>query len=185
MYIHKNKALSFLEAIISISILMIVSSILLSLIKPISKTFYIFNDIHKIEKNIFSFRQLINNHLLWNKNPEIRVLNFNSTVNLPSFSKIFSNPSEEKGNILIIKYNFYNKLEKKIEIKYRCFSFLNNCANISYFDAYDIFILSGIFSSSTLVENCNGEFILKNKNLKVIIKDLKTRKIYEKILFIP
>ena len=185
MYTYKNKALSFLEAIVAISILILISSIMFSLIKPVSKTFYIFNDIHKKEQNIFSFRQLIANHLQWNKSPEIRILNISSSTNLPSFSKIFSLPSQEKGNLLIIKFYFYNNSEMKLENKYRCFFFLDNKANISYFDAYDIFHLSGVLSSSVIIENCSGEFSLKNQNLKIFIKDLKTRKTYEKILFIP
>ncbi|WP_022820122.1 hypothetical protein [Fusobacterium russii] len=185
MYIIKNKALSFLEGLIAITILIIISSTAFTLIKPISKTFYIINNIQKREQDILSFRQLIVNHLLWNKSSEIRILNVNSSINLPSFSKIFSMPSEEKGNLLIIKFHFYNKLEKKLEIKYRCFSFLNNNANISYFDAYDIFALSGILPSSIIAEKYSGEFSLKYKNLKIFIKDLKTGRTYEKNLFIP
>lgn len=184
MYIIKNKALTFLEVLISITILLIISSTTFTLIKPISKTFYIINNIQKREENIFSFRQLIVNHLLWNKSPEIRILNINSSMSLPSFSKIFSKSSEEKGNLLIIRFHFYNKLEKKLEIKYRCFSFLDNNANVSYFDAHDILALSGILKSSTIAEKCNGEFSLKYKNLKIFIKDLKTGRAYEKNLFI-
>lgn len=185
MYINKNKALTFLESLIAITILIVISSTTLTLIKPISKTFYILNNIQKREESILSFRQLIVNHLIWNKNSEIRILNISSSTNLPSFSDIFSMPSEEKGNLLIIKFHFYNKPEKKLETKYRCFSFLDNNANISYFDAHDIFILSGILSSSTIAEKCNGDFSLQYKNLKIFIKDLNTGRTYEKNLFIP
>lgn len=185
MYTNKNKALTFLEGLIAITILIVITSSTLTLIKPISKTFYIINNIQKREESIFSFRQLIVNHLLWNKNSEIRILNINSSTNLPSFSNIFSMPSEEKGNLLIIKFHFYNKAEKKLENKYRCFFFLDNNANISYFDAHDIFVLSGILTSSSIVEKCTGEFFLQYKNLKIFIKDLKTGRTYEKNLFIP
>ena len=52
MYIKKNKGLSFIETIISISIILFLSSIFLSLGKPVYKTFNIIYNKNNIERKI-------------------------------------------------------------------------------------------------------------------------------------
>lgn len=168
MYIKKNKGLSFIETIISISIILFLSSIFLSLGKPVYKTFNIIYNKNNIERKTIALKSLISNHLFWAKQREIRVFSINSKTNLPTFSKIFSNSSESSGNILAIKYYFYDKKEKNtLQIKYRCFAFLDNKATLSYFDAYDLATFSGILNSSIILENCEGKFYYENNILKL------------------
>ncbi len=106
MYTYKNKAFSFLETIVSISIVIFFSSISFSLVKSMSTTFFLLNNDYKKEKNIITIKNLLHGHIFWIKNPELRLINIKNSNNSLTFREIFSKKSENNGNTLIIKYNF-------------------------------------------------------------------------------
>lgn len=179
MYTYKNKAFSFLETIVSISIVIFFSSISFSLVKSMSTTFFLLNNDYKKEKNIIAIKNLLHGHIFWIKNPELRLINIKNSNNSLIFREIFSKKSENNGNTLIIKYNFFDSLENKIYTVYRCFSFYEKNFSIFYFNQYDFFKLNEGRDSAIIAKNYQGSFYLENNYLKLIIKDLENDENYE------
>lgn len=193
MYIYKNKALSFLETIISISIALFISTFSFIFIKSMSVTFHKINANYQKEKEIIALKSLLYNHIYWAKNIDFRLINIRNSDNLPSFYQLFNKSSETEANTLVIKYNFYgiqntSTKEKEIYTAYRSFSFYNSVSDIKnfttfYYDEYDSFRIDDTKESATISKNIQGNFKLENNILKLIYKDLNNGETYEIILF--
>ena len=70
MYIDKNKGLSFVEIIIAVTILLIVSFVSLITFYSMNKSFSVMNSAYKREKEIMTFRDLVASHIKWNESTE-------------------------------------------------------------------------------------------------------------------
>ena len=170
MYINKNKALSFIEIIVAVTILLAVSFASLITFYSMNKSFLVMNNTYKREKEIMTFRDLVTSHIKWNESLEIRVTNISK-----------SNPINSLGNLLVLKIKNYDEMEKKVEKYYRCFLFYEDKVSLSYFDDSNIHSLINIFTGTVILENCTGKFLVDNNILKVYLKDKD--KEYEEILY--
>ena len=170
MYINKNKALSFIEITIAVTILLAVSFVSLITFYSMNKSFLVMNSIYKREKEIMTFRDLVTSHIKWNESAEIRITNISK-----------SNPINSLGNLLVLKIKNYDEMEKKVEKYYRCFLFYEDKASLSYFDDSNIHSLVNIFNGTVILENCTGKFMIENNILKAYLKDKD--KEYEEILY--
>lgn len=185
MYIYKNKALTFLEIIISISICFFISTFSFTLIRSMSKTFYKLNFNYKKEKEFIALKSLLSSHIFIGKNLEFRLVDVKNTTNLPSFYQLFNKNSETTGNTIVIKYKFYDNIENKINTTYRCFTFYNNNFTAYYYNEYDLFILREWKNFATVAENFKGHFVMYGNTIKIFIKNLINGEFYEFILFVP
>ena len=181
MYIDKNKGLSFVEIIIAVTILLIVSFVSLITFYSMNKSFSVMNNTYKREKEIMTFRDLVASHIKWNESTEIRVAYTSKANPIKSLGDLFLKPSEKEGNLLVLKIKNYNEIEKKVEKYYRCFLFYEDKASLSYFDDSNIHSLVNIFNGTVILENCTGKFMIENNILKVYLKDKD--KEYEEILY--
>lgn len=186
MYKNKNTAFSSTEIIISLSIFFMISSILFNIISPSMKIFkYIHND-YKREKEIMSFREIIHSNFNWNESAEIRLLEINESIDSLDFNQIFLNESKNKGNLLIIKYNFLEKLEisYKLSIQYKYFCLYEDSLRIGYFEEEDSYIYLGdILQHYPMITNFEGHFTLNDNILKISYEDKKRKKKYEEIIY--
>ena len=91
---------------------------------------------------------------------------------------LFLKESEKEGNLLVLKIEAYNELDKTINKHYRCFLFYNNKIGLSYFDKGDVV---NLFNGTVILENCSGKFNFDNNILKFYLKDKE--KEYEEILY--
>jgi len=174
MYINKNKALSFIEIIVAVTILLAVSFASLITFYSMNKSFLVMNSTYKREKEIMTFRD-------WNESLEIRVTNISKSNPINSLGDLFLKPGEKEGNLLVLKIKNYNETEKKVEKYYRCFLFYEDKVSLSYFDDSNIHSLVNIFTGTVILENCTGKFLVDNNILKVYLKDKD--KEYEEILY--
>ena len=181
MYINKNKALSFIEIIVAVTILLAVSFASLITFYSMNKSFLVMNRNYKREKEIMTFRDLVTSHIKWNESLEIRVANISKSNPINSLGDLFLKPSEKEGNLLVLKIKNYNETEKKVEKYYRCFLFYEDKVSLSYFDDSNIHSLINIFTGTVILENCTGKFLVDNNILKVYLKDKD--KEYEEILY--
>lgn len=182
MYTNKNKAFSFVEIIVAISIALIISFISLSYFLTINKSFVNLMNLHKREKEIITCRELIDSYINWNETKDFKILNNISRTNKPKISiSNFSKNSEAEGNFLAIRIRSFS--ENKFYNYYRCFLFEKNKLRMGYFNDSNLYKLHRIFDETIILEDCRGKFIFVNNNLKLEIQDLKRGKIYEEILF--
>ncbi|WP_335994559.1 type II secretion system protein [Fusobacterium polymorphum] len=181
MYINKNKALSFIEIIVAVTILLAVSFASLITFYSMNKSFLVMNSTYKREKEIMTFRDLVTSHIKWNESLEIRVTNISKSNPINSLGDLFLKPSEKEGNLLVLKIKNYDETEKKVEKYYRCFLFYEDKVSLSYFDDSNIHSLVNIFTGTVILENCTGKFLVDNNILKVYLKDKD--KEYEEILY--
>ena len=181
MYIDKNKGLSFVEIIIAVTILLIVSFVSLITFYSMNKSFSVMNNTYKREKEIMTFRDLVASHIKWNESTEIRVAYTSKANPIKSLGDLFLKSGEKEGNLLVLKIKNYNETEKKVEKYYRCFLFYEEKASLSYFDDSNIHSLVNIFTGTVILENCTGKFLVDNNILKVYLKDKD--KEYEEILY--
>ena len=86
MYTNKNKAFSFVEIIVAISITLIISFISLSYFLTINKSFVNLMNLHKREKEIITCRELIDSYINWNETKDFKILNNISRTNKPKIS---------------------------------------------------------------------------------------------------
>lgn len=175
---NKNKAFSLVEIIIAISLTLIVSSICLISFYSMNKSFLIMNKTYKRDKEIESFRDLLISHINWNEEVEIRVCSVSKTQNINSLEDLFLKESKKEGNLLVLKIQTYNELEKSINKYYRCFLFYDNKLGLSYFDEGDAI---NLFDNTVILENCFGKFNFDNNILRFYLKDKE--KEYEEILY--
>jgi len=77
MYINKNKALSFIEIIVAVTILLAVSFASLITFYSMNKSFLVMNSTYKREKEIMTFRDLVTSHIKWNE--ILKIKNYNET----------------------------------------------------------------------------------------------------------
>ncbi len=175
---NKNKAFSLVEIIIAISLTLIVGSICLITFYSMNKSFLVMNRSYKRDKEIGSFRDLLISHIKWNEGVEIRLSNISKNQNINSLENLFLKESEKEGNLLVLKIEAYNELEKSISKYYRCFLFYDGKVNISYFDEGDVV---NIFDATIILENCSGKFNFDNNILRFYLKDKE--KEYEEILY--
>jgi len=89
MYIDKNKGLSFVEIIIAVTILLIVSFVSLITFYSMNKSFLVMNKTYKRDKEIASFRDLLVSHIKWNEGVEIRISNVSKNQNINSLGNLF------------------------------------------------------------------------------------------------
>ena len=183
MYINKNKALSFIEIIVAVTILLIVSFASLITFYSMNKSFLVMNSTYKREKEIMTFRDLVTSHINWNESLEIRVTNISKSNPISSLGNLFLKPTEKEGNLLVLRIKNYNEAEKKVEKHYRCFLFYENKASFSYFNDSNIHSLVNIFNGTEILENCTGKFIIEGNTLRVYLKDGQKGKEYEEILY--
>lgn len=183
MYINKNKALSFIEIIITVTILLAVSFASLITFYSMNKSFLLMNSTYKREKEIMTFRDLVTSHIKWNESLEIRVANISKSSPVNSLGDLFLKPDEKEGNLLVLKIKNYDEIEKKVEKYYRCFLFYEDKVSLSYFDDSNIHSLINIFSGTVILENCSGKFIVGDNILRVYLKDEQKGKEYEEILY--
>lgn len=183
MYINRNKANSFIEIIVSLTLALIISTLLLSAIFPIVKSFNIINSVHKKEKSLVIFKNLLTSHLYWSKSKEIRIVNAKYNTNFPKFSDIFEKESEKSGNVLLIKFCGFEKENQRFYINYRCFTFFDGEAGTTYCEYADVTTFNGILRPTKIIEGCEGKFYLEGNNLRIVIKDKKSKKglLYENI----
>ena len=175
---NKNKAFSLVEIIIAISLTLIVGSICLITFYSMNKIFLVMNKTYKRDKEITSFRDLLVSHIKWNEGVEIRISNLSKNQNINSLGNLFLKESEKEGNLLVLKIEAYNELDKTINKHYRCFLFYEDKVSISYFDEGDII---NLFNGTVILENCSGKFNFDNNILKFYLKDKE--KEYEEILY--
>lgn len=175
---NKNKAFSLVEIIIAISLTLIVGSICLITFYSINKSFLVMNRSYKRDKEIGSFRDLLISHIKWNEGVEIRLSNVSKNQNINSLENLFLKESEKEGNLLVLKIEAYNELDKTINKHYRCFLFYDNKIGLSYFDKGDVV---NLFNGTVILENCSGKFNFDNDILKFYLKDKE--KEYEEILY--
>ena len=178
MYMNKNKAFSLVEIIIAISLTLIVGSICLITFYSMNKSFLVMNRSYKRDKEIGSFRDLLISHIKWNEGVEIRLSNVSKNQNINSLENLFLKESEKEGNLLVLKIEAYNEIDKTINKHYRCFLFYDNKIGLSYFDKGDIV---NLFNGTVILENCSGKFNFDNDILKFYLKDKE--KEYEEILY--
>ena len=178
MYMNKNKAFSLVEIIIAISLTLIVGSICLITFYSMNKSFLLMNRSYKRDKEIGSFRDLLISHINWNEGVEIRLSNVSKNQNINSLENLFLKESEKEGNLLVLKIEAYNELDKTINKHYRCFLFYDNKIGLSYFDKGDVV---NLFNGTVILENCSGKFNFDNNILKFYLKDKE--KEYEEILY--
>ena len=183
MYINKNKALSFIEITIAVTILLAISFASLITFYSMNKSFLVMNNTYKREKELITFRDLITSHIKWNESLEIRVTNISKSNPISSLGNLFLKPSEKEGNLLVLRIKNYNEAEKKVEKHYRCFLFYENKASFSYFDDSNIHSLVNIFNGTVILENCMGKFVTERDILRVYLKDGQKGKEYEEILY--
>ena len=183
MYINKNKALSFIEIIVAVTILLIVSFASLITFYSMNKSFLVMNNTYKREKEIMTFRDLVASHIKWNESTEIRVAYTSKANPIKSLGDLFLKPSEKEGNLLVLRIKNYNEAEKKVEKHYRCFLFYENKASFSYFDDSNIHSLVNIFNGTVILENCTGKFVTERDTLRVYLKDGQKGKEYEEVLY--
>ena len=181
MYIDKNKGLSFVEIIIAVTILLIVSFVSLITFYSMNKSFSVMNNTYKREKEIMTFRDLVASHIKWNESTEIRVAYTSKANPIKSLGDLFLKSGEKEGNLLVVKVKNYDEIEKKVEKYYRCFLFYEDKVSLSYFDDSNIHSLINIFTGTVILENCTGKFLVDNNILKVYLKDKD--KEYEEILY--
>ena len=181
MYIDKNKGLSFVEIIIAVTILLIVSFVSLITFYSMNKSFSVMNSAYKREKEIMTFRDLVASHIKWNESTEIRVAYTSKANPIKSLGDLFLKPGEKEGNLLVLRIKNYDEIEKKVEKYYRCFLFYEDKVSLSYFDDSNIHSLVNIFTGTVILENCTGKFLVDNNILKVYLKDKD--KEYEEILY--
>ena len=175
---NKNKAFSLVEIIIAISLTLIVGSICLITFYSMNKSFFVMNRSYKRDKEIGSFRDLLISHIKWNEGVEIRLSNVSKNQNTNSLENLFLKESEKEGNLLVLKIEAYNELDKTINKHYRCFLFYDNKIGLSYFDKGDVV---NLFNGTVILENCSGKFNFDNNILKFYLKDKE--KEYEEILY--
>ncbi len=178
----KNRAFSFLEAIMTVSLTLIVTGILFSLIFSMNKSFIkISNNLEK-DKEIETFQNIISSHIEYSKSVEHRILDVASNSKIPSFSYIFNKENlVNKGNFLILKFSKLIDVKNKIvEINYRTFFFIENKLEIGYFLEGDIEANGEFSSQNKLISDCNGSFEVKDNFLKISIKNLDKKNIGEK-----
>ena len=175
---NKNKAFSLVEIIIAISLTLIVGSICLITFYSMNKSFLVMNRSYKRDKEIGSFRDLLISHIKWNEGVEIRLSNVSKNQNINSLGNLFLKESEKEGNLLVLKIEAYNELDKTINKHYRCFLFYYNKIGLSYFDKGDVV---NLFNGTVILENCSGKFNFDNNILKFYLKDKE--KEYEEILY--
>ena len=183
MYIDKNKGLSFVEIIIAVTILLIVSFVSLITFYSMNKSFSVMNSAYKREKEIMTFRDLVASHIKWNESTEIRVAYTSKANPIKSLGDLFLKSGEKEGNLLVIKVKNYDEIEKKVEKYYRCFLFYEDKASLSYFDDSNIHSLVNIFNGTVILEKCTGKFIIENNTLRAYLKDEQKGKEYEEILY--
>ena len=183
MYIDKNKGLSFVEIIIAVTILLIVSFVSLITFYSMNKSFSVMNSAYKREKEIMTFRDLVASHIKWNESTEIRVAYTSKANPIKSLGDLFLKSGEKEGNLLVVKVKNYDEIEKKVEKYYRCFLFYEDKASLSYFDDSNIHSLVNIFNGTVILEKCTGKFIIENNTLRVYLKDEQKGKEYEEILY--
>lgn len=182
MYMKKNKAHSFLEIVVSLAVFLFISTAIIFTFFSLNKNFKFMYIMHQKEKKLISFKDLIISHLKWNSSSEIRILNIKNENNFPSFFNIFQNPGDKEGNLLIIKFKKYRRLEREIEISYRCFLSIEKKLKISYVDYNSSSVLGGTVKFETISENHTAKFYKDENTLKIIIEDNKKGKLYEEIL---
>ena len=175
---NKNKAFSLVEIIIAISLTLIVGSICIITFYSMNKSFLVMNKTYKRDKEIASFRDLLVSHIKWNEGVEIRISNVSKNQNINSLENLFLKESEKEGNLLVLKIEAYNELDKTINKHYRCFLFYDNKIGLSYFDKGDVV---NLFNGTVILENCSGKFNFNNDILKFYLKDKE--KEYEEILY--
>lgn len=175
---NKNKAFSLVEIIIAISLTLIIGSICLITFYSMNKSFLVMNRSYKRDKEIGSFRDLLISHIKWNEGVEIRLSNVSKNQNINSLENLFLKESEKEGNLLVLKIEAYNELDKTINKHYRCFLFYDNKIGLSYFDKGDVV---NLFNGTVILENCSGKFNFDNNILKFYLKDKE--KEYEEILY--
>ena len=163
MYINKNKALSFIEIIVAVTILLAVSFASLITFYSMNKSFLVMNSTYKREKEIMTFRDLVTSHIKWNESLEIRVTNISKSNPINSLGDLFLKPGEKEGNLLVLRIKNYDEI------------------SLSYFDDSNIHSLINIFTGTVILENCTGKFLVDNNILKVYLKDKD--KEYEEILY--
>ena len=184
MYINKNKALSFIEIIVAVTILLAVSFASLIIFYSMNKSFLVMNNTYKREKEIMTFRDLVTSYIKWNESLEIRVTNISKSNPINSLGDLFLKPSEKEGNLLVLKIKNYNETEKKVEKYYRCFLFYDNEVSLSsYFDTSGAYSPVNLFNGTVILEKCTGKFIIENNTLRVYLKDEQKGKEYEEILY--
>ena len=181
MYINKNKALSFIEIIVAVTILLAISFTSLITFYSMNKSFLVMNSTYKREKEIMTFRDLVTSHIKWNESLEIRVTNISKSTPINSLGNLFLKLGEKEGNLLVLKIKNYDETEKKVKKYYRCFLFYEDKASLSYFDDSNIHSLINIFTGTVILESCTGKFLVDNNILKVYLKDKD--KEYEEILY--
>lgn len=182
MYTKKNKAISFVEIIICIGLTLILGTISFSAFSVMNKTYRTVLRLYKREKEIITFKELINSYIKWNESIEIRIVEISPKDEIKSLEKIFKNKSSEKGNLLLIKVNTFNG-EDKFATYYRCFLFFENKLRMAYYSEEDINKIVKIFGETVVLEDCSGEFSIIDKNLKYVLEDKKEGKQYEEIIF--
>lgn len=175
---NKNKAFSLVEIIIAVSLTLIIGSICLITFYSMNKSFLVMNRSYKRDKEIGSFRDLLISHIKWNEGVEIRLSNVSKNQNINSLENLFLKESEKEGNLLVLKIEAYNELDKTINKHYRCFLFYDNKIGLSYFDKGDVV---NLFNGTVILENCSGKFNFDNNILKFYLKDKE--KEYEEILY--
>ena len=184
MYINKNKALSFIEIIVTVTILLAVSFASLITFYSMNKSFLVMNSIYKREKEIMTFRDLVVSHIKWNESLEIRVTNISKSNPINSLGDLFLKPGEKEGNLLVLKIKNYDETEEKVEKYYRCFLFYDNEVSLSsYFDTSGAYSPVNLFNGTVILEKCTGKFIIENNTLRVYLKDEQKGKEYEEILY--
>ena len=183
MYINKNKALSFIEITIAVTILLIVSFTSLITFYSMNKSFLVMNNTYKREKELIIFRDLITSHIKWNESLEIRLASISKSNPINSLGNLFLNPTEKEGNLLVLRIKNYNEVEKKVEKHYKCFLFYEDKASLSYFDDSNLYSLVNIFNGTEILENCTGKFIIEGNTLRVYLKERQKGKEYEEVLY--
>ena len=184
MYIDKNKALSFIEIIVAVTILLAVSFASLITFYSMNKSFSVMNSTYKREKEIMTFRDLVTSHIKWNESTEIRVAYTSKANPIKSLGDLFLKSGEKEGNLLVVKVKNYDEIEKKVEKYYRCFLFYDNEASLSsYFDTSGTYSPVNLFNGTVILEKCTGKFIIENNTLRVYLKDEQKGKEYEEILY--
>ena len=184
MYINKNKALSFIEIIVAVTILLAVSFASLITFYSMNKSFLVMNNTYKREKEIMTFRDLVASHIKWNESTEIRVAYTSKANPIKSLGDLFLKSGEKEGNLLVVKVKNYDEIEKKVEKYYRCFLFYDNEVSLSsYFDTSGTYSPVNLFNGTVILEKCTGKFIIENNTLRAYLKDEQKGKEYEEILY--
>lgn len=182
MYNNKNKGLSFIEVVISISVILFISLSSYQILKSNLKLLNKIVTVHQKEKDIVSLKTLLLAHIYDKNMTDFRLIDIKDTGILLNFNKIFSNPAETDANCLIIKYYSQDEKTKKTQFIYRCFLFINNNINIFYFDSNNLPFLRES-NNSILGRNFKGSFSIKNNLLSLSANDLETGDNYELLFY--